>query len=190
MAKTYTITFLCFLTISLLFKSSMAMGTAEQGTASIDMEEVISPALVQKEMKNRIKSLAYTKQDTTNTQSSYNTTSGDVSFNTTLPDLTLDTTLPDFSLNTTLPTLDLNTTVPVENVSTQTTTTTTTTNTGSTGTSTTIPSNIINTVVNALNNTVVPAVTNLFSSANKTNSESYLGNFVQLTLGLLSVALL
>ena len=181
MAKTYTITFLCFLTISLLFKSSMAMGTAEQGTASIDMEEVISPALVQKEMKNRIKSLAYAKQDTTNTQSSYNTTSGDVSFN---------TTLPDFSLNTTLPTLDLNTTVPVENVSTQTTTTTTTTNTGSTGTSTTIPSNIINTVVNALNNTVVPAVTNLFSSANKTNSESYLGNFVQLTLGLLSVALL
>jgi hypothetical protein len=224
MAKTYTITFICFLLICFLFKSSMSLGSAVQGTACIEMDEVqISPALIQKEMKNRIKSLVYAKQtesssidtklpeytlNTTLPDFTLNKTVTDFSLNTTFPDYSLNTTLPDYSLNTTLPdnffntTLNLNTTVPVENVgasvtpSTNTqggstvTTVTTNTNTNTQGGSTTIPNSIVNGVINAINNTVVPAVTNLFKPSNSTNSGSFYSNFAQVTLGLLGIALL
>jgi hypothetical protein len=211
MAKTYTITFICFLLTCFLFKSSMAIGSAEQGTACIEMDEVqISPALIQKEMKNRIKSLVYAKQtDSSSTDTklpdyTLNTTLPDFTLNTTVTDFTLNTNLPDYTLNTTLPdnffntTLNLNTTVPVENVDASktqgvstTTTVTTNTNTNTQGGSTsTIPNSIVNGVINAINKTVVPAVTNLFKPSNSTNSGSFYSNFAQVTLGLLGIALL
>ena len=66
MSKTYSLLFVCSIIIVCLLKTASSIGSATQGTASIDLTmEKVAPAFVQKELSNKVKTLAYSKQTTT-----------------------------------------------------------------------------------------------------------------------------
>jgi hypothetical protein len=142
------------------------MGTAEQGTASIEMEEIkVTPSLVQKEMKNRIKSLAYSRQSET----------------TTIPVTTAEPAPQPTTTGTSIPSTIVN-----QVVSTVNSTLTQAVNTNP------YTQAVNDTIIQAVNNTLTKAVnTDVTQILNPTkpNSDSFMGGLVHYSLAFIGLIL-